>query len=648
MENPLVVFLPSGRRGRFAAGTLLRDAALELGVDLDSVCGGLGRCGRCQIELSECQFGKLGIVSDASHVSGMDETEHLCKKKRGMQDGMRLGCQARVLGDAVINIQPEFQVHKSVIRKEAIHRDIELDPDIRACFVQVDPPGMNETESDVERLCNALNESWGLEGLDVEPHVLAKLPAAVAAKKGRVTALLREDRDIIDVRPGFQPDIHGVAIDIGSTTLALQLVDMASGEIIATANGMNPQIRFGEDVMSRLSFLMSNPESRGQLTACVRDAVSGLIEQVSTNAGISADSISSVIVVGNPVMHHLFLGLDASGLATAPFTLVAGGPLKFRAMDFNLGILPSAIIHALPCIGAHVGADAAAAILSEEPERVEGCALLMDVGTNAEIIACHAGRVLTASSPTGPAFEGAQISSGQRAAAGAIERVRIDPETAEPRFKVIGCDLWSDSPDFAEAAAGVGVTGICGSGIVEVLVEMARSGILLADGTIDGSAMARTSRVIPDGPALAHSHHGGETREIRVTQQDVRAIQLAKAALRAGAELLLDRLDRPEVSEIRLAGGFGSQIDPAYAVALGMLPDCSAERVFGVGNAAGSGARIALINQKSRNRLNALLLKIENIEIATEPAFQSHFVAAMSFPHARQAAARRRGGRRRM
>jgi uncharacterized 2Fe-2S/4Fe-4S cluster protein (DUF4445 family) len=258
--------------------------------------------------------------------------------------------------------------------------------------------------------------------------------------------------------------------------------------------------------------------------------------------------------------------------------------------------------------------------------------LIVDVGTNAELILGNRRRLLAASSPTGPAFEGAQISAGQRAAPGAIERVRIDRETLEPRFKVIGCELWSDDPGFAKEMPACGVTGICGSGIIEAIAELFLSGVILADGTISAAMAARSNRVVSEDRTFAYQLHAGPP-ELRIRQNDVRAIQLAKAALYAGARLLMDRFGVARVDRIRLAGAFGAHIDVKYAMALGMIPDCRLEQVSSAGNAAGTGARIALLDRASRPLIEERVRRVEKIETAIEPDFQRHFVAAMAIPH---------------
>jgi uncharacterized 2Fe-2S/4Fe-4S cluster protein (DUF4445 family) len=631
-DRALVVFTPSGKRGRFAHGTTLLQAARTLGVDVDSVCGGRGLCGRCQIRIAEGEFAKHGIRSAPGHVTGSGEVETRYRARRGMAEEHRLSCQARILGDVVVDVPAESQVHRQVVRKRAEVRAIALDPIVRLHYLEVAPPDMHAQRGDLERLQEALAAQWQIGALPCDLAVLQGLQHALRAGEWKVTVAVHAGVRLIGMWPGFVDRVFGLAIDVGSTTIAGHLCDLHSGEVLASGGLMNPQIRFGEDLMSRVSYAMMNPGGMREMTAAVREALCALIAQVTDEAGVDPSELLALTAVGNPIMHHLLLGIDPRELGTAPFALASDRALTLRASELELTAHPGARIYFLPCIAGHVGADTAGVVLSETPHLADEMTLIVDIGTNAEIVLGNRHRLLAASSPTGPAFEGAQISCGQRAAPGAIERVRIDRETLEPRFKVIGCDLWSDQPGFAKATARTGVTGICGSGIIEVLAEMFLAGILRADGTIDGDKAAVSARVQPDGRTHAYLLHAGEP-EIRVLQTDVRAIQLAKAALYAGARLLMDHLGIDRVDRITLAGAFGSQIDTTYAMVLGLIPDCDLAKVASAGNAAGTGARIALLNQAARTEIEQVVKRIEKIETAIEPRFQEHFVAAMAIPH---------------
>jgi len=635
MSHPgeaLVVFTPSGRRGRFPHGTTVLQAARSLGVDLDSVCGGRGICGRCQVSLSEGEFAKHGVTSRAGHLSPWDESEQRLREQEVLRPGRRLGCAACVTGDVVIDVPADSQVHRQVVRKRAEVHEIELDPVVRLYYVEVQPPDLHDPAGDLRRVEEALEFEWRLQGLRCDLRVLQGLQAALRRGEWKVTVAVHDDDEIVAVWPGFRDRVYGVAVDVGSTTIAAHLCDLASGEVVAAAGVMNPQIRFGEDLMSRVSYVQMHPGSEVELTRVVREAVNGLIAEVAAEAGIASDEILDITFVGNPIMHHLLLGISPVELGVAPFALATDGALRLWASEIGVDLNRNARAYVLPCVAGHVGADTAGVVLSEAPHVRDAITLVVDVGTNAEIVLGNRERLLAASSPTGPAFEGAQISSGQRAAPGAIERVRIDPATLEPRIRIIGSERWSHEPGFAEDAARLGVTGICGSGIIEVVAEMYLAGILRSDGIIDGAAAARSPRVIADGRTFSYLLHDGEPR-IRVTQNDVRAIQLAKAALYAGVRLLMDHLRIEQVDTIRLAGAFGSHIDVKYAMILGLIPDCPLERVTSAGNAAGTGARIALLDRKARGEIEDVVRRIEKVETAVEPRFQAHFVDAMAIPH---------------
>ena len=631
-DDVLVVFTPSGKRGRVAQGTTVLQAARELGVDLDSVCGGRAICGRCQVTLSEGAFPKHGIESRADHLSDLGDNEIAYDEVEGLAEGRRLGCSARLLKDAVIDVPPESQVHRQVVRKRTEVHDLSVNPLVRLHVVEVSEPSMHEPVSDLRRVLEELEFEWGLTELECDPHVLMALQGALRDGHWQVTVAVFREREIVAIWPGYHETVLGMAFDIGSTTIAAHLVDLASGEALASAGRMNPQIRFGEDLMSRVSYVMMHPGAEQQMCEAVRTAVAELIVEVCAEADQKTDNILDCTFVGNPIMHHLLLGLSPVELGGAPFALATDSAVTVSAQSLGLGINPGARCYVLPCIAGHVGADCAAVVLSEAPYLREELTLLVDVGTNAEIVLGNRHRLLAASSPTGPAFEGAQISSGQRAAPGAIERVRIDPQTLEPRFRVIGCELWSDHPDFAEQTADLGITGICGSGIIEVLAELYLAQVINSDGVVDGTLSSRSERIVEDGRTFAYVLHEGDIR-IAITQNDVRAIQLAKAALYAGVRLLMDKLNVDTVDRIRLAGAFGSHIDVKYAMILGLIPDCALENVTSAGNAAGSGAHIALVDANAREEIEREIRRIEKVETAVESRFQEHFVEAMAIPH---------------
>ncbi len=624
-EDFLIVFTPSGKRGRFAPGTLILDAARNLGVDLDSVCGGRGICGRCQIDVAEGEFAKHGITSHPSHLNSPTEQEKHYNNTKGLIEARRLGCQARITGNVVIDVPPESQVHRQVVRKSADAREIIIDSAIHLYYVQL-------ATLDSEGVIEALKQQWNMKGIEIEIPATTALRDILGSGEKSVTLAIKDAKKVIAVWPGFHESVYGIAYDVGSTTIAAHLCHLTTGEVLASSGLMNPQIRFGEDLMSRVSFVMMNPGGERELTDVVRGALNTLAQNVAEEAGIETGDILAVTIVGNPVMHHLVLGLDPTPLGVSPFKLRVDKALNMLASEIGLNLNPGTRAYVPPCIAGHVGADTAGVILSEAPYRSDEMTLIVDVGTNAEIVLGNKDKLLACSSPTGPAFEGAQISSGQRAAPGAIERVRIDPDTLEPRFKIIGSDKWSDEDGFQDAIAKIGITGICGSGIIEAIAEMFLVGIVTEDGIINGDRAEISPRIAAEDRTFSYLLHEGEPRII-IRQNDVRAIQLAKGALYAGARLLMDRFEIDAVDRISLAGAFGSHIDVKYAMVLGLIPDCELSKVQSVGNAAGTGARIALLNNGSRIEIEEVVASVEKVETATEPAFQEHFVDAMAFPH---------------
>jgi len=635
-KDPLVVFTPSGKRGRFPLGTQLLEAARTLGVDVDSVCGGRALCGRCQVLVMEGDFPKHGVSSHAANLTPLSAAEEGYAQRRPLPSGHRLSCSTQIQGDLVIDVPPTSQVHRQVVRKAADARPITLNPVVHLHYVEVRQPDMHDPAGDLQRLLEALNREWKFGPLRADLAVLQKLQQALRQGEWRVTVAVHAGTQLIGVWPGFHDRVYGLAVDVGSTTIAAHLCNLESGEVAASSGAMNPQIRFGEDLMSRVSYSMMHPGGAQQMTEAVRGALNALAADVAREAKVEPSDILELTVVGNPIMHHLLLGIDPVELGGAPFALATDSALALHASELGLTVHPGARVYTLPCIAGHVGADTAGMLLSERPDLSEKLTLLVDVGTNAEIVLGSRERLLACSSPTGPAFEGAQISSGQRAAPGAIERVRIDRATLEPKFKVIGSDLWSNQPGFEQVVAATGVTGICGSGIIEVIAEMYLAGIISQDGVIDGELSQRSDRIVQTGRTYAYVVHRG-TPALSITQNDVRAIQLAKAALRAGVALLMDRFGCDRVDRIRLAGAFGSHIDVKYAMILGMIPDCDLFMVASAGNAAGTGARIALLDSDSRKTIEELVRRVEKIETAIEPKFQAHFVAAMGIPHSTEA-----------
>lgn len=623
-----VIFTPSGIRATAQDGQSVYDVALAAGVDILSICGGKGLCRRCQIELEPGEHAKFGIKVEDSHLSPWTDSEERAAKRGDLKPGRRLSCRAQVLGDVVIEVPHDARHQVSSISKDSTGFTTELKPAIKLYMCKLPVPEMDHNPSDGEALVEALRE-FGIE-TQPEHRPLMKLQPILAQNDRELIAVVRDDRHIIDVWPPSPFDAYGAAIDIGSTSLALYLYDLTNGALVHQASSMNPQIRYGEDLMSRVSYIMMNKGGEERLTEEIRKAVAGMLEDARAKLNLGPNQILEVVVVGNPIMHHLFLGINPVELGQAPFTLAVKDWFEAPAWRFNLGISETARISALPLVGGHVGADTTGAYLTQLDVMTGRSVLLVDIGTNAEIVLSHGGRVAACSSPTGPAFEGAEISAGVRATPGAIERVRIDRETIQPRFKVIGSDDWlsDDQPDIAEQR----VVGICGSGIFEVMVELASAGLIDQGGLFRPDAAPH--RFIQEGQSWKYVLLDRPENPLFVKQTDVRAVQLAKAALAAGVNLLVDFLECPAFDEVLLAGAFGTHLDSAYVADIGIIPGASAAQIRSVGNAAGMGAAMALYNQDEKARIIEAVKHIIKVETATEPKFQDYFVAAMKFPTA--------------
>lgn len=635
-QDHLVVFQPSGKRGRFAAGTPVLDAARELGVQIESVCGGRGICGRCQVSVAEGKFAKYGITSTEDRLSPKGFLENRYDEKRGLAADRRLSCSAKIEGDLVIDVPEASIVAGQTIRKDANTIGMVRNTALRLCYVELPLPDLETPVGDADRLKAELEREFGFEGVQIPFALVAPIQQAMKVADCKVTACVDisgVQPEVIAVFEDYHETMCGLAVDIGSTTVAAHLVDLMNGEILASAGRANPQIRFGEDLMSRVSYVMMNEGGREKLTDAIRQSINELATELLEKTARERADLLEAVFVCNPVMHHLFLGLDPTPLGQAPFNPAVSEAVRPDAADLGLDFAPNARIYMLPIVAGHVGADAAAVVLAQQPQQQPEPTLIVDVGTNAEILLWDGKTLYAASSPTGPALEGAEISSGQRAAPGAIERIRIDRQSLAPRFRVIGSELWSNEEGFAVSVQATGVTGICGSGIIEIIGEMLLAGIVSPDGIIRGpNAVQEEARLIPQGRTWAYVVSEANPR-LLITQTDIRAIQLAKAALYAGVKLLMDKAGIDTIADIRLAGAFGSYIDPQYAELLGLVPDCPVAKVSAVGNAAGQGALKALLDLDARREIEQTVRQMVKIETALEPAFQTHFVNAMGLPN---------------
>ncbi len=680
MKKHNIILQPSGRRGQVEEGRSVREAARELGVDIESICAENATCGKCMVLVEEGRFERYNIASKQANLSPVGASEEAYFKRRpkllqskGWQVGyVRLSCQSKVMGDVLINVPEESRGNKQIVRKSARQREIEIKPSIRKYLVKMSPPNLERPIADWERLAKGLETSMGLirrgeenlprwSDLKIDYACLRSLSGTLRQANWDVTVSVWQDKEVIQVQPGYVEESYGAAVDIGSTTVALYLCDLRTGEILAAESEMNPQIVYGEDIMSRIQYTIEHVDGLAKLHKAVIDTLNKLLKQAVKSANkqlnetagldttssstqstrpadITLNDILEMVLVGNSTMHHLVLNLPPKDLGLAPFVPAIHHSVDIKARELGLQINPSGNIHVLPTIASFIGADTSGVLLAEEPHKQDENWLIIDVGTNAELVLGNRNRLVCTSTPTGPALEGAHVEYGMRAAPGAMERVQIDEKTLEPKYKVIGVEGWNT--DHAEFKGQV--KGICGSAIIDAVAEIFRTGIIDSRGRFN-----RRSGVTPpvlDSKRIREGANGWEYviawaeetsigRDIPITQQDVRQIQLAKAALFVAARTLLKRSNLESPDKIILAGGFGSYIDKEKAMLIGLIPDCPLENVYAVGNAAGDGARIALLNMEKRKEIETVTRRVQRFELPTDPEFQNQYMLATSLPH---------------
>jgi uncharacterized 2Fe-2S/4Fe-4S cluster protein (DUF4445 family) len=631
-----VLFQPSGRKGGVEAGKNILQAAQELGVEIESLCGGKQICGKCRVLVEEDFFERETWESKRRNLSPFTAEEGKFIGEQERQAGYRLACATELWGDALVYLPEETRRKQQVIRKEAREIPVHLNPAVKSYYVELPPPSLQEPLGDFERLRRALQNTFALSNLSVDYPVLQTLPRKLRDGNWKVTAFVWMGREVLDVQPGRVENFYGLAVDIGTTTLAVYLCNLKNGKVAVADSMMNPQVLYGEDVMSRITYAMMNPgDGLRRLQGAVTESLNELIGSVSQTAAIVPEDILEVVVVGNTAMHHIFLGIEPHSLGLSPFPPAVHHSLNIKARDLGLKVHPGANVHVLPIEAGFVGADNVGVLIAQPPYEREETTLIIDIGTNGELALGSKRRLVSSSCATGPALEGAQLRFGMRAAAGAIERVRIDPQTFEVKYKTIGREKWSheSSPDEIQAR------GICGSGIIEVVAEMFKAGVLEKNGRFNaGISCPRLRKGEKSNEfVIARAEETAIGQDITVSIADVQAVQLAKAALYAGAKVMMGVLRIERLNRVILAGAFGSSIDRERAMALGMFPDCPLENVFSVGNAAGDGARLALLNFEKRAEADRVAREAEYVELTTSPNFTQEFVAAMAIPHSSDA-----------
>ena len=611
MDKCKIIFQPEGKRGEFPPGTTILEAAREIGVDIEAICGGKLTCGKCQVVIEQGE----------ENLSEMTEDEKRLLDKRKAGKNYRLACVTRFYGDVVVFVPEESRGGEQIILKEGVEVSVTINPAVKKYYLELPKPHLKDDLGDFERILNALREDYGIENVDIDYEVLKKLPNVLRDSDWKVTVTIWNDREIIDVEPGYRAEnVYGLAVDIGTTTVVGYLTDLRTGKVLAVDSMMNPQVTYGEDVMSRITYAMQTPEGLEQLNRKIIDGINEILKNVCDQAGIKPEEVSEVTIVGNTAMHHIFLKIEPKYLSLAPYVPALHKSYDVKARDLGLNISKGGYVHVLPIEAGWVGADNVAVLIATEPYKRDEMCLVIDIGTNGEIVLGNKERLISCSAAAGPALEGAHIKHGMRAATGAIERIRIDPETFEPEYKTIG-----NAPP----------RGICGSGIIDAAAELYRVGIVKKNGRFNLDLDTPRVRVADGQPeyVIAWANETAIGHDIVITQKDIREIQLAKGAMCAGAHILMKEMGVESVDRVIVAGAFGNYIDKISALIIGLVPDVPVDRIESVGNAAGVGARLALISKEKRREANEIARKVEHIKLAVHPDFEREFSMAMYFPH---------------
>lgn len=663
-DTATIIFQPSGRRGEVPKGITLIEASRKLGVDIENPCGEKKVCGKCKVRIEEGRFEKYGIDSGQKNTSEWQEEEDKFINAEEKAKGLRLGCVAKVEGDMLIFVPEESRAGKQVVSKKARDIGIDWNPAVRVYYVQVDPPTFEEPTGDFERVCRGLEREYGLTNLTSDIFALRQLPIALRDGDWSVTVSVWMNKEIIRYRPGKAEKSYGVAIDVGTTTCAAYFCDLTNMDVFDTVTMMNPQCKYGEDVMARITYHMMNEDGLQRMSDDIIEGLNWLIEQAVKNTyppmkkvkkkkgekdkpdefveapeegktylRLKKEDIEDITLGGNTAMHHILLNLEPEFVGMAPFPPVLHHSMDIKCRDIGIDVLPSAYLFMLSIEAGFVGADNVGVLLAEQPYKSDENALIIDIGTNGELVLGNRHKLISSSCATGPALEGAQLSYGMRAAPGAIERIEIDPETHEVNYKVIGRDAFSKYSKPEE----MGAKGICGSGILDVLAELYRAGVITKTGVFNKKQKSDRYRRNPDNKmpefVLAWKNESAIEKDIVITQKDVRQIQLAKGALYAGCKLMVRRMGLENPDCVKIAGAFGTHVDREKALTMGLFPDCPIEMIKGVGNAAGDGCRAALLNVQKRVEADWCARNVEYIELTVEDDFQQQFMEAMQLPH---------------
>jgi uncharacterized 2Fe-2S/4Fe-4S cluster protein (DUF4445 family) len=608
-----IIFVPQGKAVDVDGHLSILQLAQEIGLSLQSTCGGKKKCGKCKVIVEQ---------TDAPLRPPSDHEQEILGEL--IKKGYRLACDTVLATGARVQVPEESLIRRQVILTSHTEYTypVRLRPKVKQYYVEVSRPTIDDVTADRERVLSALKETFGLRHLTMDPAALRELPDLLRSGEQGLIAIIRDKREIIGLQKELEERLFGIAFDMGTTTVVGYVMDLHSGERISVVSAINPQIPHGDDVISRISFCQQEPGGLEKLRSDMVQCLNKLITEASSHAGINPSQIVEMTVAGNTAMHHFFLGLDPQYLTMAPYTPVLTDAQDVKAQDLRIKIGPSAYVHLLPLKAGFVGSDAVACILATGIHRKKATTLLIDLGTNGEILLGNKERLLCCSTAAGPAFEGGHVMWGMRAATGAIERVRIDPTTFDVTLKTID---------------GAPPIGICGSGIISAVAEMIRAGIVLGKGNFKESIQSSRLRQGDAGWefVLAWSHEAGAEQDIVVTQKDVAELQMAKSAIYAGATLLMEIFGAESIQKVLLAGAGGNYVDPLDAGTIDLFPSGTTAKVIGVGNAAGHGSCLALLDKYKRKEAERIAKKAQYIELAATERFQELFVSSMFFTAAR-------------
>ncbi len=607
---PQIIFEPISKRLDVVEGISIHEASRQLGTIITSLCGGKKKCGKCKIQ----------VVKSKKAVPPPTPEEKKILTPSDLERGLRLACCVPVVGDMRVFIPEEARIKSARILEDGTAVEVKLLPAVQKEVIKVEEPRLEIIKSDLQRLLDQLPASapFRLDFLQTLPKILRE--------GNHQLTVTRLDSKILHIQPGdVTQQFYGLAVDIGTTTVVGYLINLRTGQIAAIHSLLNPQTAHGEDVVTRLDFA-SKEDGLKVLQTLILDGINSIIQHTCEKAKMSPENIAEITIVGNTAMHHLFLGLDARHLAVAPFPPVVQQSLDVPAGDLRLNVPAGCNVHLLPNIAGYVGADTSGVILAGALEQQEKFTLTIDIGTNGELVLGDKNLLAAGSCAAGSALEGAQISSGMRAAAGAIDRVQVNPETLEVQFTTID---------------GEPPIGVCGSGIIDLVAELLRAKILTMSGRLNFKLSAAVNKGLlreQNGDwefVLAPKNFTGIGHDIIITQEDIRQVQLAKAAFYAGSILLLNSFSRvpADIEQLFLAGAFGNYIDKRNARFIGMIPDVELSKIFQIGNAAGVGSRYALINREMRAKIDSITQRVHYVELTTRPEFANEYARAMYFPH---------------